>query len=594
MRINRTLQRLRRALGGARLPVWYHPDYRLPLGSLEGTLGLEPRRADHVLWYLLDVGAIDQRDVHSPGRVRYAHLARVHTAAWLEALGRPEGLAAAFGVHASEVNVDEAMNMVRLATGGTVEATQHALAHGGATLNLQGGFHHAFPDKGGGLCAVNDIAVALAVARAEGFAGQAVVIDLDAHPPDGTAACLATDPRAWLGSISGSDWGPLEGVTERLLVGADDATYLSALAELLAEMPRPDLAFVVAGGDVLAGDRLGRLGLSVAGARRRDRLVAEALAGLPAVWLPGGGYTAAAWRVLAGTGLALASGSDAPVPEDLDPLEARFQALSRAIRPVDITGDLTLTEDDLGFGLGARAAPHRYLGLYSAEGVEFALYHYGIIEQVARLGYVDLRVILDRAEPGERFRLVGKSRDPSDQAEHLLAESVLEVQRATLPLIPGLAGSGPDGEGVPLLYVHWLTLRNPRAHFGHGRPRLPGQDVPGLGLAPEATELIGRIAERLGLAGVALRPAWYHVAYAGRHRFRFADPARQGRFEALIRDLRGVSLLEATAAVAEGRVSLHGTPYTWEADLMVAWRQPVQIDEAAVAQARDGSRFTLG
>ena len=162
----RTLHRLRRALGGARLPVWFHPDYRLPLGSLEGILGLEPRRADHVLWYLLEVGAIDKSDVHTPRRARYADLSRVHTAEWLEALGLPEGLASAFGVHPSEVNVDEAMNMVRLATGGTIEAAREALASGGATLNLQGGFHHAFPGKGGGLCAVNDIAVALAVLRA--------------------------------------------------------------------------------------------------------------------------------------------------------------------------------------------------------------------------------------------------------------------------------------------------------------------------------------------------------------------------------------------------------------------------------------------
>ena len=572
MIVARTLHRLRRALGGARLPVWFHPDYRLPLGSLEGTLGLEPRRADHVLWYLLEVGAIDKSDVHTPRRARYADLSRVHTAEWLEALGRPEGLASAFGVHPSEVNVDEAMNMVRLATGGTIEASREALASGGATLNLQGGFHHAFPGKGGGLCAVNDIAVALAVLRAEGFAGRAVVIDLDAHPPDGTAACLASDGRTWIGSISGSDWGVMVGVSERCIPGADDAAYGRALAALLAEMPRPDLAFVIAGGDVLAGDRLGKLALSLAGARRRDLAVAEALSGLPSVWLPGGGYAAHAWKVLAGTGLALALRSEEAMPEALDPLEARFEALSRAIRPVDITGDLTLSDDDLGMGPSVSRAPHRYLGLYSAEGVEFALHHYGIIEQVARLGYVDLRVLLDRAELGERFRLLGKSRDPEDVQEHLLAESVLEVQRAELPLTPGLAGSGPGGGGVPLLYVHWLTLRNPRAQFGDGRPRLPGQDVPGLGLAPEASELIGRIADRLGLAGVALRPAWYHVAYAVRSRFRFVEPARQGRFEALIRDLRGTSLREATARLAERRVALNGLPYDWEADLMVAWR----------------------
>lgn len=591
MIVSRSWHRLRRALGGARLPVWYHPDYRLPLGSLEGSLGLEPRRADHVLWYLLESGAIDRDDVVTPGRARYADLARVHSPQWLEALGRPEGLASAFGVHPSEVNVDEAMNMVRLATGGTVEATAEALSRGGPTLNLQGGFHHAFPDKGGGLCAVNDIAVALAVARAAGFQGRAVVIDLDAHPPDGTAACLAGDGRSWVGSISGSDWGPVPGAHERVLIQAGDDEYLAALRALLAELPRPDLAFVIAGGDVLAGDRFGRLRLTMAGVRTRDLLVAEALSGVPSVWLPGGGYSPHAWRVLAGTGLALALASDEPVPVDLDPLEARFAALSKAIRPADITGDLTLTEDDLGAALGYRKAPQRYLGLYSAEGVEYALHHYGLIEQVARLGYVDLRVLLDRTDMGERFRLMGRARDPDDPADHLLAESVLEITRVPMPAIPGLEGSGPDGRGVALLYVHWLTLRNPRARFGDARPRLPGQDVPGLGLAPEAGELMGRMAERLGLAGVAIRPAWYHVAYAVRSRFRFVDPTRQGRFEALIRDLRGVPLVEATHLVADRRLMLNGQPYAWEADLMVSWRAPVPTDEAAVAKAREAARF---
>ena len=66
-----------------------------------------------------------------------------------------------------------------------------------------------------------------------GFAGRAVVIDLDAHPPDGTAACLASDGRTWIGSISGSDWGALPGVSERCIPGADDVAYGRALAALV-------------------------------------------------------------------------------------------------------------------------------------------------------------------------------------------------------------------------------------------------------------------------------------------------------------------------------------------------------------------------
>lgn len=64
-------------------------------------------------------------------------------------------------------------------------------------MNLLGGFHHARPDVAGGFCPVNDVAVAIAAVRADGFRGRVLVLDLDAHPPDGLAACLAGDPSCF-------------------------------------------------------------------------------------------------------------------------------------------------------------------------------------------------------------------------------------------------------------------------------------------------------------------------------------------------------------------------------------------------------------
>jgi hypothetical protein len=84
------------------------------------------------------------------------------------------------------------------------------------------------------------------------------------------------------------------------------------------------------------------------------------------------------------------------------------------------------------------------------------------------------------------------------------------------------------------------------------------------------------------------------VAYASRHDYRFVDPARQGRFEAMVRDLAGVPLLVATRAVDERRVLLDGRPYAWEADPMVYWlerapepRRPERVE------AREGAHFRL-
>lgn len=568
------------------LPVWHSPDYRLPITSLDGQHGLEPRRAELAAWALLDLGAILPRQLQVPERAAYPDLARVHRPELLESLGRPETLARIFAVPAWDVPVDEVMRTVRLAVGGTLAAARSALLRRGPALNLLGGFHHAGPTFAGGLCPLNDIAVALAALRAEGLRGPVAVLDLDAHPPDGTLACLEADEDAWIGSISGVDWG-LRGprLVEHVLPGGEDEAVLLALDELLARMPaEPALCFVVAGGDPLRGDAMGAMAMSLPGLRRRDLRVARALRGRPSVWLPGGGYSAQAWPALAGTGLALALGSDEPVPPSLDPLARRFASLSAALDPRRLGGGELgeLSEADLGHlaGPAAGRAP-RLLGHYTAEGIEYALHAFGLLAQVGRLGYGGFEVQLDRVALGDRMRLWGRA----DGQRHLLVEGVY----AALEL------AQPGGEGkARVLFVHWLSLRHPRGAFSPERPQLPGQEVPGLGMAREAGQMLGLMADRLGLRGVAHQPSWFHVAWTGRAAFRFLDPFIQGQFEALCEALAGLPLLQATHAVAQGRVRCEDQPWTWPAAPYVAWRGPPPWPENEAAWARGRAcRFRL-
>ena len=556
--------------------VWHDAAYRLPLSGLEFT-GVDPRRADFAAWWLRESKAIAPSWWRKPRRVSYADLSRVHTPEILDSLSRPETLAGIFGVDPTDVPVDEVMRTVRLATGATIEGARETLRTRKPALNLLGGFHHAGPGSAGGNCPVNDIAVAVAAVRAEGFSGKVAVLDLDAHPPDGVALCLASDPDYWVGSISGSDWGVLHGVDETLLPeGTGDLGYMDALKALLARMPRADLVFVIAGGDVLAGDKLGRLGLSLTGVRWRNVTVAAHLEGVPSVWLPGGGYSAQSWKALAGAGLALSTGWTQPIPDDYDPLSARFAGIARGLPNDVLSDDGELTEADLAEALGMRRSGRRLLlGFYSAAGMEYALERFGVLEQLSRLGYSSFRVEFDRAGPGERLRVFGEA----DGREHLLIETILERRRVA---------------GHPVLYIHWLSLRNPRARFSDRRPRLPGQDVPGLGLAREAGEMLALMALRLGLAGVAYRPAHFHTAYPGRHHFSFVDPERQGRFEALVRDLpEGMSLIEATQALDEGRVALNGEPYAWEPDEMAFWLREPPEEPREVARECERSHFTF-
>lgn len=181
---------------------------------------------------------------------------------------------------------------------GTLEAATDALEHG-AGLNLAGGTHHAYPDHGEGFCVFNDVAVALRALRRAGRLMRAVVVDLDVHQGNGTAAIFADDPDVFTFSMHGANNYPFRKERSTLDVelhdGCDDAAYLAALEGRLDDVlaqARPELVVYIAGADPYAGDRLGRLRLSIDGLRRRDRFVFSACRrrGLPVVVVLGGGY----------------------------------------------------------------------------------------------------------------------------------------------------------------------------------------------------------------------------------------------------------------------------------------------------------------
>lgn len=181
---------------------------------------------------------------------------------------------------------------------GTLEAARDALGTG-AGVNLAGGTHHAFRDRGEGFCVFNDVAVAIRVLQRDGAIRRAAIVDLDVHQGNGTAAIFAGDESVYTFSMHGAKNYPFQRETSRLDVelpdGCDDATYLAALDTHLPgvlDSARADLVFYLAGADPYAGDRFGRLGLSLAGLRARDRRVFEAcrLRALPVVMTIAGGY----------------------------------------------------------------------------------------------------------------------------------------------------------------------------------------------------------------------------------------------------------------------------------------------------------------
>jgi acetoin utilization deacetylase AcuC-like enzyme len=181
--------------------------------------------------------------------------------------------------------------------GGTLQAAADAM-NTGFGGNLAGGTHHAFRGEGAGFCVFNDLAIAVAELRRTGRARRAVILDLDVHQGDGTAAIFAGDEDVLTISVHSRNNFPFRKQQSRLDVeledGVDDRGYLVEVERVLqtASAFRPEFVLYQSGVDALAEDRLGRLSLTAAGLKTRDHAVLEwcRREGLPVVVTLGGGY----------------------------------------------------------------------------------------------------------------------------------------------------------------------------------------------------------------------------------------------------------------------------------------------------------------
>ncbi|HEX8748575.1 MAG TPA: histone deacetylase [Pyrinomonadaceae bacterium] len=186
-----------------------------------------------------------------------------------------------------------------LASGGTLLAARNAMAEGVAA-NLAGGTHHAFPERGEGFCVLNDVAIAIRVLQRDRKITRAAVVDCDVHQGNGTAFIFRDDARVFTFSMQGAKNYPLfkerSTLDVELADGTDDEAYLRTLEENLEKVMRhePDILFYLGGADPFAGDKLGRLALSIEGLRARDEIVLTQCRErrVPVVTVMSGGYAA--------------------------------------------------------------------------------------------------------------------------------------------------------------------------------------------------------------------------------------------------------------------------------------------------------------
>jgi len=271
-------------------PLYHHPlpdGHRFPMAKYS----LLPEQ-------LIHEGTCDAANFFAPGLLSEAQILRTHQASYWEKLkhqqlSRREERRTGFPLSPALVERERTINQ------GTIEMARYALQYGVA-MNIAGGTHHAYTDHGEGFCLLNDMAIAAHWLLDEGLARQILLVDLDVHQGNGSAQIMEKEERVFTFSMHGAKNYPLKKEKSDLDValpdGCDDATYLKQLRETLPallDQVAPDFIFFQSGVDVLAGDKLGRLGMSLDGCRQRDEIVLKACRqnDIPVAISMGGGYS---------------------------------------------------------------------------------------------------------------------------------------------------------------------------------------------------------------------------------------------------------------------------------------------------------------
>ena len=184
-------------------------------------------------------------------------------------------------------------------TQGTIDCSIVALTNGIA-LNVAGGTHHAFGDRGEGFCILNDMCVAANYLLDHNYCKKIMIVDLDVHQGNGTAKIMENNDHVFTFSMHGATNYPYRKEKSDLDIGLADGTtgelYLSILQDTLPKIiseVKPDLVYYLSGVDILETDKFGKLKVSLEECKRRDEFVLSSLKknNIPIVVALGGGYS---------------------------------------------------------------------------------------------------------------------------------------------------------------------------------------------------------------------------------------------------------------------------------------------------------------
>jgi acetoin utilization deacetylase AcuC-like enzyme len=246
---------------------------------------------------LVREGTCQREQFFAPNRILDEHIIRTHCAAYYKQLNEvslSKKEVRQIGFPLSKELIERECIIAQ----GTLDGCEFALKNG-ISFNIAGGTHHAFFDRGEAFCLLNDQAIAANYLLATGKVAQILIIDLDVHQGNGTASLFQNNPNVFTFSMHGKANYPFQKEMSNLDIALEDNTgdveYLNILTHQLAYLfatVQPDFVFYLSGVDVLKEDKLGRLGLSLEGAKRRDEMVLSSCfeRNIPVQCSMGGGY----------------------------------------------------------------------------------------------------------------------------------------------------------------------------------------------------------------------------------------------------------------------------------------------------------------
>ncbi len=291
----------------AKLPLVYSDCYNISFMGLQKFHPFDSEKYRRIHGCLTKKAGIAPGAFHEPEPVADADLLAVHSREYLESLNDSATVARVAEMpmlrhFPNRILRNNLLLPMRYGAGGTVLGARLALAHGWA-VNLSGGYHHAKRDGGEGFCFYADIPLALHFLWKTRRDLRVLIIDLDAHQGNGFTSVLKDDPRVYILDVYNREVYPGDTDAMRYIdmdlpipSGTGDAEYLGILARALPRAfreSRPHLVVYNAGVDILAGDPLGRLGVSGEGIIRRDEMVFSTAVQnrVPILMVLSGGYT---------------------------------------------------------------------------------------------------------------------------------------------------------------------------------------------------------------------------------------------------------------------------------------------------------------